>query len=113
MRSPFSIKTVSNRQSLECYALVEMNPGDRKMLGLECEAQYELLSDVIALLMASHENKYWYGLELHRKALQWEVSNDQNCSFSNLISVPEFGSYFGPEVQSYCQNLELSFSGQS
>lgn len=55
---------------------MEMNPGDRKMLGLECEAQYELLSDVIALLMASHENKYWYGLELHRKALQWEVSND-------------------------------------
>lgn len=55
---------------------MEMNPGDRKMLGLECEAQYELLSDVIALLTTSHENKYWYGLELHRKALQWEVSND-------------------------------------
>lgn len=46
------------------------------MLGLECEAQYELLSDVIALLTASRENKYWYGLELHCKAFQRKVSNE-------------------------------------
>lgn len=46
------------------------------MLGLECEAQYELLNDVIPLLTMSSENKYWYGLQLHCKAFQWKVSSD-------------------------------------